>query len=232
MPGFKALQSKVVLFFSCIVLGLYCLLAMAGCSNSGGSGNLVGPGANLTSTPTPISNMIWKNGNQGYWIGGYSMNNTFSPAAAVQYLPVTDTVTGDTTALALVSAGNIPSGTSFTFSFQNSVTQDASAFLNGHVQFDIELALPPSEFICCPGSLSVGVTNVSPALGASYTLIPATLSQTSFTHESISIPGIFGANISSVKYIDQPFEINAVVNMNLATGQPILYLNDIKWVAN
>lgn len=173
-----------------------------------------------SSGPGPI--VLYKNGVYGTWFIE-TLNPSLSSNATGGFsnaTDVTDTVTGDTTAL-LVDVGVANSSCSSLpayFQISGVTGEHASAYANGHLQFDVMLG--PNY---TGNSFTIGINvpsgNVCASSENDFTIASSALSSTSFTHVSIPL-GSLNANFTSVS---TPLNLMATTD---------IYLDDIQWTGN
>ena len=176
-------------------------------------------GPSVTS-PAPI--VIYKNGVYGTWFGE-ALTPSLSSNATGSFTNVTDvadTITGDTTTL-LVNVGSSNTGcfsNAAYFQISGASAENASAYSNGHLQFDVMLG--PNY---TGSSFTIGI-NVPTGLACQsnpndFTVSSSALSSTTFTHISLPFSSL-NAYFAAV-----------VAPLNLMASTDI-YLNNIQWTGN
>jgi len=166
--------------------------------------------------------VLYKNGVYGPWFGEALTPSLASNATGgfSNAVGVTDTVTGDTTVL-LVNVG-ISNTSCFSspayFQISGASAENASAYSNGHLQFDVMLGPNYSG-----SSFTIGINapsgNPCGTNPNDFTVPSLTLSSTTFTHISLpfySLNAYFSAVI-------------APLNLMATTD---IYLNNIQWTEN
>jgi hypothetical protein len=178
------------------------------------------PAGPSPSVPAPI--VLYKNRVYGPWFGE-ALNPSLASNATGGFsnaVGVTDTVTGDTTVLLVnvgVSNGSCVSPPAY-FQISGASAENASAYSNGHLQFDVMLGPSYSG-----SSFTIGI-NVpgGTACGSNpndFTVSSSTLSSTTFTHVSLPFSSL---NVSFAA-------VMAPLNVMATTD---LYLNNIQWTEN
>ncbi|HTB21083.1 MAG TPA: hypothetical protein VK914_00080 [bacterium] len=162
-----------------------------------------------SATATPVTQIIWQNGTAGCW-GGDCANGGVLIRDAVNWSTYT---TASSAMEWTVTVGGFdyfePS-----FSLQN--PQNQSAFANGHLQFDVELGQPTSNY---------GAITVFAMGGSNMSLNLASVNDTSFT--TVSFPlATLGTNGTGLLSVEVQFNTSQPLNA------AIIYLNNIQWISN
>lgn len=173
-----------------------------------------------SSVPGPM--VLYKNGTYEGWFGE-AVNPSLSGNASGSFsnaTGVTDTATGDTTAL-LVDVGLLDSSCSAGpayFQISGGIGERASAYSNGHLQFDAMLGpnYVGSGFVI---GINVPSGNVCQSSQNDVTVSSSTLNSSTFTHVSIPISSL-SANVS---------DVGTPLNLMATTD---IYLDNIQWTAN
>jgi hypothetical protein len=166
--------------------------------------------------------VLYKNGVYGVWFGE-ALNPSLSSNAFGSFsnaTGVTDTAAGDSTAL-LVDVGVMDSGCSASpayFQISGIVGERASAYSNGHLQFDVMLGpnYTGSGFVI---GINVPSGNVCQSIQNDVTVSSSTLSSTTFTRISIPLSSL-NANLS---------DVGTPLNLMATTD---IYLDNIQWTGN
>lgn len=198
-------------------LPLLAMIVLASClCGCGGHPNPAGPsagsgGSSPTAVPTVQTQIIWQNGAPGCWGGN----------CATGSISVADSACGNlTTGSNTLEIYSTAAGTTV---YANFLTFDmftiAGTVNYQHLQFDIELGLPASDF-------SAMVVEGMGTCGGS-AINPASLSQSAFTH--VSLPnGSISCQSGSTKTV--------ATFMFTTTAVPIsgayVYLNNVELTSN
>jgi hypothetical protein len=182
-----------------------------------GSRNPEGPSS---SVPPPM--VLYKNGAYGTWFGE-ALTASMSSNASGSFsnaMDVTDTVTGDTTAL-LVDVGVSNASCAATpayFQISGQVGENASAYSKGHLQFDVMLG--PSY---TGSGFTIGINvpsgDVCGSNNNDVTIASSNLSSSTFTHVSIPLSSLNAA----FTYVGTPLNLMATTD---------IYLDNIQWTGN
>jgi hypothetical protein len=197
------------------------LAVVCGCGSKGSPLDASGGTSTLTQT-------LYKNGVWGTWFGepvtGTMSNGGYGGGFST--VSVTDTLNGDTEALAVYANGNNAFYSNSLFSIVGAAGENASAYENGHLHFDVMLG---------PGAYSnqVGFNGSLNVIG----MTTAALSATSFSHVSLLISsantelngGFYPINYSS---IGTAFWYRGEAPQGSTSTATQLYLDDIYWTSN
>ena len=234
-------------FVSGVLLALLSLAWILPAACTSNNANPAGPvtlvlqqSANFTNTPTPpptntpsptataapVTFTIWQNGLEGCFQGNCLIGQVYGVGAGG---PVTTFASGNNLEVDSTVSGNCDNVIELTVGGPI----DATAFTNGHLQFDLKLGIAPSSF----GSIYVSEagpfvpTNLCPEYGLNLSL----LSTSSFTH--VSVPtNFFNLGVTSLNTWREPVFYLEMFCPNgsvyFPSSGPLLYLNNIEWTSN
>ena len=173
--------------------------------------------------PVPAPQTILSNGVAGTWFGNLLTPSPYGGCAAnPAVMPVTDSLSGDSSTLQLTTAS-----TCGLYQFSSAVTVNPSSYYSkGHLQFDILLGSPATNY----SSINIQYLYSSGDY-ASYNFSTAlinSLSTTAFTRVSIPFTTFTGSGNYYLTAVDTPFYI---LWQTTVTGSSIT-LDNIVWTAN
>jgi hypothetical protein len=187
-----------------------------------------------TEAEAAKTQVIWSNGSAGAWGGDAVMGAiVIAPGAplisSVRSAGITDDVTGGTPSLQMISSDTLESLGANSVSLYANLNnlQDASAYQNGHLRFDIRLESAVSNNLSV---IEVGTTlplnSYSQYTGVQLSL--SALSTSKFTHVDIPISKLY----TSINPVRAVFIIYAGFSTKVTGVANVLTLNDIKWTTD